>query len=131
MKRLLLIIILLLATPAFAGEAPDLTMKAGADFRAEMVWTSKATGAAINLTGNSYAAQFRSAPYPGGSLFATYSAVVTSPTLGKMELRLSRAQTATLSGKTGVWDLRQTDAAGLVTYQFGGKVIVLPTVTRP
>jgi hypothetical protein len=132
MRRLLLIVITLvcLTVPALAEE-PTLTMKAGADYRATLVWSNPQTGTPINLTGNSYAAQFRSAPYPGGQLFANYSAIVTSPVTGTMELRLSRAQTSTLSGKAGVWDLRQTDSSGLVTYQFGGKVVVLPTVTRP
>lgn len=128
MHKLFIIIILLLATTTFAAETGDLIMKAGADYRANLTWTQ--SGVPVNLTGRSYSAQFRSAAYPGGTLFATYSAVITSATLGKMDLRLSKAQTTALSGKTGVWDLRQVDSTGLVTYQFGGKVVVLPTVTR-
>lgn len=126
MKRLI-IILMLLAMPALAEE-PALIMKAGGDFRATLTWSDKA-GKPINLTGNSYAAQFRSAT--GGALFATYSCVVTDAPKGQLQLRLSRAQTATLSGKSGVWDLRETSAAGVVTYQLGGTAKVLPTVTTP
>jgi hypothetical protein len=128
MKRLLLTLCLALtlALPALAEDV-NLTMKAGADYRAQLTWTDS-TGTPINLTGNNYAAQFRDKP--GGSLYANYSAVVTSPSTGTMEIRLSRAQTERNSGKAGVWDLRETNSAGLITYQFGGKVVVLPTVTK-
>jgi hypothetical protein len=121
----------LLAAPALAGETANLVMKAGADYRATLTWTTPGTGTAVNLTGNSYSAEFRSAPYPSGTLFARYSTIVTNSAAGQMQLRLSRAQTQANSGKAGVWDLKQTDAAGTVSYRFGGTVKVLPTVTAP
>lgn len=130
MKRLALILFLLLAVPAYAGETAPLVMKAGADYRATFTWKTPGTGVPINLTGSTFAAQFRSAAYPAGTLFATYSAIVTNAAAGQMQLRLSRAQTRANSGRTGVWDLQQT-SGGLVTYRFGGTGVVQPTVTAP
>jgi hypothetical protein len=130
MRPLLLILWLLVSVPAFAGETADLVMKAGADYRASLTWTD-ATGTAINITGNSYAAQFRSAVYPAGTLFATYSTTITNAAAGQMRISLSRAQTAALSGKAGVWDLKQTTSGGEVKYRFGGTARVLPVVTAP
>lgn len=50
----------------------DIIMQAGADY--ELLLNVKSPlGGAIDLAGNSYAAQFRSAPYPGGVLFASFS----------------------------------------------------------
>jgi len=115
---------------SFAGETADIVMKAGADYRAKLAWTDKA-GKPVNLSGNSYSAQFRSAAYPSGILFASYSCIVTDAAKGQMQLRLSRQQTVTLSGKSGIWDFRQTDAGGLVTYRFGGSARVMPVVTTP
>lgn len=50
----------------------DIVMMAGADYELLLNVTSP-LGGAVDLVGNSYAAQFRSAPYPGGVLFATFS----------------------------------------------------------
>jgi hypothetical protein len=103
-------------------------MKAGADFRPTLAWADK-TGHPINITGNTYQAEFRDAPE--GTLFARYSTVITDAANGKMQLRLSRAQTTRLSKKTGVWDIKQTTPDGQVKYRFGGTVIVKPPVTAP
>lgn len=121
---------LLLASLVFAGDTYDITMKAGEDYRRTHTWTTK-SGLPINLTGNSYVSQFRSAPYPEGVVYANFSAVVVNPSAGTIRHSLSRRQSATLAKKTGVWDIKQTDAAGLVSYRYGGTVKVLPPVTAP
>lgn len=51
----------------------DIVMVAGADYEL-MLNVVSPFGGALDLSGNSYAAQFRSAPYPSGSLFASFSA---------------------------------------------------------
>ena len=130
MKRFILVTMLLLATPAYAGETYDIVMKAGEDYRRTHTWTTKA-GQPINLTGSSYVSQFRSAPWPEGVVYANFSAVVTNAAAGQIRHSLSRRQSATLSKKVGVWDIRQTDAAGLVSYRYGGTVKVLPPATAP
>lgn len=134
MKHLLLALWLvgaLLAAPALAGDTANLVMKAGADYQSTLTWTVPGSGAAVNLTGNQYAAEFRSAPYPNGLLYARYSTIVTNAPGGVMKLRLSRAQTLPLYNKVGVWDLKQTSSDGRVDYRFGGTVKVLPPVTAP
>jgi hypothetical protein len=110
------------------ADDPTIIMKAGADYRATLTWS--AAGKAMNLTGYSYAAQFRTAPAPAGTLLANYSTVVSDAGKGQMQIRLSRRWTSQLSGKAGVWDLRQTDPSGNVTYQLGGAAKVLPVVTQ-
>jgi hypothetical protein len=131
MRRLILILWLLCSVPVFAGETYDIVMKAGADYRSTHVWTSKATGVPVNLTGSVFQAQFRSAPYPQGMLFAAYSTTMVNADTGQFRLSLSRRQTATLSGKSGVWDIKQTAADGTVSYRYGGTVRVIPVVTAP
>jgi hypothetical protein len=132
MKRTTLIIsaLLVLSATAWAFQPGhfDIVMQAGEDFWMDA--TKKYNGTPVDLTGNSYAAQFRSAPAPGGIVFATFSTIVTTPANGVIRVKLSRAQTVNLSGKSGVWDLRETNAAGQVTYQQSGKCAVAPTVTR-
>lgn len=84
----------------------------------------------VKLNGYSYKSQFRSAPYPAGVLYATYSTVFVNMSAGRVDLRLSAAQTATHSGKSGTWDLRETSPSGSVTYRTGGTVNCKPTNTR-
>jgi len=130
MKLKLTIIILLLATAASAFQPGtyDIIMQAGEDYVLTAVESNN--GTPINLTGNTYAAQFRSAPAPAGIVYATYSASTSNPSAGQIRVKLSAAQTLAQSGKSGVWDLRRTDAAGQVSYRLTGKCAVKPTVTR-
>lgn len=130
MRHLLIATLLLAATVVHAGDTYDIVIKAGEDYRRTHTWTTK-SGLPINLTGNSYVSQFRSAPYPDGVVYANFSAVVINPSAGTIRHSLSRRQSVTLSRKTGVWDIKQTDAAGLISYRYGGTVKVLPTVTEP
>lgn len=125
----LLLIMLPVQCPAADPGFYNITMQAGEDYRLTLKLAGR-TGAAIDLTGNTYAAQFRSAPAPSGTVFATYTATVASPASGQISVRLSKAQTVALSGKAGLWDLLQIDAAGLATYLLTGKCSVRPTVTR-
>jgi len=134
MKRFLLITLYSLlitasAVYAFDPGVYDVTMYAGEDFKLTLL-LKDSTGAAMNLTGSTYAAQFRSAPAPAGTVFATYSASAPTPANGQIEVKLSRAQTAINTGKAGMWDLRQTGTTGLVSYLLTGKAAVKPTVTR-
>lgn len=137
MLRSLLIPLLLLA---FATSSPaqgqndlptpfDMVMLAGADYRLSIVNTT-AAGLAVNITGYTYYAQFREAPAPAGALFASYSASVVDAAAGKLSVRLSRAQTWALSGKTGIWDLLQIDNTGKATFIAAGQVAVRPAATR-
>ena len=130
MKRTILILLLLASTVfAFSPGTYNLVMQAGEDFAMTLA-LADTNGAAVNITGNSYAAQFRSAPAPGGIVFASYSVAVTSPTHGQISMKLSSGQTTRLSGRTGVWDLRQTDTSNQKSYLLTGTCQVKPTATR-
>jgi hypothetical protein len=114
---------------AFDPATYNLTIQAGEDFR--LVLTLKdATGTVQNLSGYSYKSQYRSAAAPSGTIYATYSCSVLSPTAGTVSVRLSKAQTTALTGTQGVWDLLQTDSGGADSYLLKGKALVQPTVTR-
>lgn len=106
----------------------SIMMQAGEDYRLQLK-LSDSSGAPVNITGNSYAAQFRAAPAPSGAVFANLSTSITDAVNGQISIRLSRAQTTALSGKSGVWDLRQT-SGGLNSYVLSGNCAVRPTVTR-
>ena len=141
MIRYLLIIALLFSLSVAEGLAPlpalaigddpppsyDIIMLAGADY--SLTLTLANNGTPIDQTGNTYVAQFRSAP--GSSIFASYSCNSPAPVSGQIQCRLSKAQTLALSGKAGVWDLLLQSPSGTVEYLFGvGKAGVKPTSSR-
>lgn len=107
----------------------DLNIYAGSDYRL-LLTLKDSTGKPLDLRGYSYKAQFRQAPAPTGILYATYSTAFTNISGGGLALKLSRAQTTTNSGKSGIWDLQQTDSGGMIDYILTGKVAVKPTATR-
>jgi hypothetical protein len=107
----------------------DIVSQAGEDYRM-VFYRADASGTRITVTGNTYAAQCRSAPAPAGSVFFNYSARVASATTDQVEVKLSKAQTLQHSGKSGVWDLKQTTPGGLVSYLLSGKCGIKATVTR-
>lgn len=141
MMRLLVVVSLLLlivTAQIQAVEQPnlptnfDIIMLAGADYSLT-VMIRDAAGQFTNMSTPSYTAQFRSTAYPVGTIFANFSAVrVRVPTTQKIgiSLRLSKAQTNALSGRSGLWDLKQTASDGLVSYILTGKCSVKPTVSR-
>jgi hypothetical protein len=117
--------------PAFAIDPGtfDVIMQAGADYKLTLKLTD-ATAQPVNLTGYGYAAQFRPTTDAAAPVFATFSTAIPTPVSGQVEVKLSRRWTSTMAGKTGVWDLQQTDATGAVSYLLRGKTVVSPTVTR-
>lgn len=135
---------ILLASLTFALDIGiyNITMLAGEDYTLPMTMNvcadnpqptdpSKCVNVQpVNLDGYSYKSQFRSAPYPAGVLYTTYSTVFVNLSAGRVDLKLSAAQTAALSGKSGTWDLRETSPNGSVTYRTGGTVNCKPTNTR-
>ena len=131
---LLLVICLLPAPGHSAGindlpTAYDVVMLAGADYQLDVKHVDPA-GAVVNLTGSTFVSQFWSAPAPAGTVFATYSTPIVSAVAGTSRVKLSKAQTTALSGRSGVWDLLWTDATGRATFLLSGKAAVRPTVSR-
>jgi len=140
MKQLIagILLILSLAGNLQAAEQPnlptnfDIIMLAGADYSLTVMIRDNG-GSFLNMSSPSYVAQFRSSSYPAGTIFGNFSAVrVRVPTTGLIgiDLRMSKAQTAALSGRSGVWDMKQTLTSGLVSYILTGKCTVRPTVSR-
>lgn len=107
----------------------DFAMQAGEDFALQLT-LKDSSNTVINLTGYSYRAQFRSAAAPTGVIYANYSAVTVNAAAGRVDVRLSRSQTATNDGRQGVWDLQQTSSTGQISYLLTGKAKVVSTVTR-
>lgn len=149
MKRKLAIIIMAfsllssaLIAHALEPAVYDFSMQAGEDFTLRLGLNACADNpppvtpdkckawAPQNLTGYSYKAQFRSAPYPGGQVFSTYSSIIVNAATGRLDVKLSRRQTVVHDNKQGIWDLQQTDPAGLISYILKGKTKVDPTGTR-
>ena len=122
---------LLFSLPAFALEPTnyDIIMFAGEDYLLQLQVVDP-YGAAVDITGNSYKAQFRKSAAPTGILFATYSTTVTNAATGRIDVKLSRAQTTANSGNLGQWDLLQTDSTNHSSYLLRGIAIVRPTYTR-
>lgn len=138
MVKLCMVIALLLSLLSFPSYAQnqndlptqfDIVMLAGADYLLSLKITDP-SGAPINVTGYQFAAQFREAPAPSGTLFATYSTSIVSATAGQIRIKLSKARTMNLTGKVGLWDLLQIDSAGRYSFLVGGKASVRNTVTR-
>lgn len=135
---------LLLASLAASGHAADtigndpwpvdLSVQAGEDFRARLTMRTYSTvhdktGRVMNLTGYSFRAQ-AGASAPTAAPFATFSTVIVDPAAGRVDLSLSKGQTAKHAGKSGFWDLLQTEPGGAVRYLMKGLVKFLPTVSR-
>jgi hypothetical protein len=108
--------------------AYDIIMQAGEDYHRIIQVVQNDALTPVNLTGNTYLAQFRSTA--SAAAYATYSTIVTDAATGEVHLKLSNRQTTALSGKTGQWDLRETNAAGATTYLATGRCSVRPTMSR-
>ena len=73
----------------------------------------QAAGKAADLTGCSYQAMVRGS-YSDDTPLAQFVVDTGTLALGTIPITLPAAITSQLAGKVGVWDLRQTDASGLV-----------------
>lgn len=104
----------------------DLMCQKGATFR--KVLRLKQDGAVMDLTGWSAASQVREFP-DGGPLLASMDISIV-PEEGKMVLTIPAETTAGFTVSLYAWDLKATDADGIVRYYVGGKFEVIPSVTE-
>lgn len=86
------------------------------------------TGAAINITGRTYAAQIRTTTDAATAL-ATFSCSIVSGAAGTLTATLSATTTAALTAGLGVWDLQETNGT-TVTTLLSGSVTISQDVTR-
>jgi hypothetical protein len=107
----------------------DMIMVAGDDYTLDLRHVDN-TGTAINLTGSTFYAQFRTLPFTGSILLANYSTPIVNAATGRSRVSLSRRQTLPLSGASGIWDLLHIDSTGKRKYRMGGKVTIVPKTTQ-
>jgi hypothetical protein len=86
------------------------------------------TGAAVNITGRTYAAQIRTTTDAATAL-ATFSCSIVSGAAGTLTATLSATTTAALTAGLGVWDLQETNGT-TVTSLLAGSVTISQDVTR-
>lgn len=87
------------------------------------------TGAAVNITGRTYAAQIRTTTDAATAL-ATFSCSIVSGAAGTLTATLSATTTAALTAGLAVWDLQETRDSTIVTTLLGGSVTIVQDVTR-
>jgi hypothetical protein len=86
------------------------------------------TGAPVNITGRTYAAQIRTTTDAATAL-ATFSCSIVSGADGTLTATLSASTTAALTAGLGVWDLQETSGT-TVTTLLAGSVTISQDVTR-
>ena len=86
------------------------------------------TGAPVNISGRTYAAQIRTTTDAATAL-ATFSCSITNAEAGTLAATLSATTTAALTAGLAVWDLQETNGT-TVTTLLGGSVTIVQDVTR-
>jgi hypothetical protein len=104
-----------------------LTVRIG-DTETVSVTLQDSAGAAIDITGRTYAAQIR-ATADAASPLATFTCTITNAAAGTFACTLSAATTRALSTGVGVWDLEETNSS-TVTSLLAGPVQIVQDVTR-
>ena len=98
------------------------------DTKTVSVAMKDSTGAAIDITGRTYAAQLR-ATIDDTSPLASFDCAIVSGSGGTMGATLSATTTSTLSPGDGVWSLRETSSS-VVTTLLEGPVKIVASPTR-
>jgi len=104
-----------------------ITIRTG-DTETISVAIKDSAGAAVDITGRTYAAQIRSTT-DASTVVATFSCTITSAAAGTLAASLSAATTAALTPGLGVWDLQETNGT-TVTTLLAGPVTIVQDVTR-
>jgi len=105
----------------------DIRIDQGATYQMALTCLDS-TGAALDLTGYTGAAQVRG-QYSDPSPAAVFTAAIDARN-GIVNLTLTAAQTTALAITDGVWDCKVTDPTGIVTRVCEGKVTVSPEATQ-
>jgi len=87
-----------------------------------------AAGAAINVTGRTYAAQIRSTP-DSTTVLASFTCAISNAAGGVVTATLPASTTAALTPGVAVFDLQETNGA-TVTTLLAGPVTITQDVTR-
>jgi len=107
----------------------NITIRMG-DTETISVTIQDSAGAAVDISGRSYAAQIRSNA-DDTTVLATFACAVVSGPAGTLSATLTSTQTAALTPGVGVWDLQETNPVGpVVTTLLAGQVTIVQDVTR-
>lgn len=108
--------------------AVNLSVTRGGSLYQRIGFTSS-TGAAINLTGSTFELHLRTALGAASSVNCTSYLTVPTPSNGILVVNVPPSVTATLTATRYVFDLKWTDAAGIVTFPIAGTLEVRQGVT--
>ena len=112
-----------------AAATSNITIEQGATYRRQLTIKDSA-GAALNLTGATFAGQIRESADSVEAVAAFVFAITSPATLGKVDMSLTSTVTAALPGNLdGVYDITLTQS-GEVIRLLQGSVEVSPGVTR-
>ena len=87
-------------------------------------------GAAFDLSQYT-ASSYIKADYAATTASAIFTASITSPTEGLLNLGLHASSSAVLTGSCYYYDIRLTKNDGTVLYPLEGKVLVSNSITKP
>ena len=107
-------------------ERYDFSVSRGGTFT--KVLRIKEDGAVKDLTGYTAKSQVRENP-DGGMLICEMTTAIDAGN-GIITLTIPAATSAEIKSGAYCWDLKLTDAGGLVAYYIGGKFMIVPTVTE-
>lgn len=107
----------------------NLVVNSGADFSQSFTLEGSDTNSAFDLTNYTVEAQMRK--WAGSSTATSFNATIDSPpTIGKILLRLTAAQTSSLKPGRYVYDVVIIDEYGIRNRVIEGMVLVTEGVTR-
>lgn len=104
-----------------------LTVRTG-DTETITLYLQDANGAAINVTGRTYAAQIRSTA-DSSTVLASFTCAISNAAGGVVTATLPAATTAALTPGVAVFDLAETNGS-IVTTLLAGPVTIVQDVTR-
>ena len=112
----------------------NLHIQRGEDF--SFIFDLKLDGVILDLTGATVISQFREDNRQGSTKIEDFTATVddvttpnAAPTLNKIKLALTDAQTVAITQDGGFYDVLVIDSNGIDTYYVEGKVTVHDSVT--
>ena len=112
----------------------DIEIRIGETWQRRITFTDKETGQPLPLTGHSFRMQGRESTGSGSTIFDLTDdpggGIVVSATEGTVDFTLIVTAQDAGKVKSGVYDVRHTDAAGAVTFPLEGAFTLVQTVTR-
>lgn len=106
----------------------NLTIDRGADFTLQLAITEDDGITAVDCTGYTFAADIR--PDFDSDVLTSFNITEVNLANGNISVSLTDEQTAALTYDRCVYDVKMTDASGVVTYLMRGRLIIQGRVTE-